>query len=192
MTRISLLSSTGCGLLLAGLGAGSLGAQQPQAPCSAPEYAQFDFWVGEWDVYGPNGQLAGRNSITKSIGGCVLHEDYTTPSGYFGESFNTYDRGRGLWHQTWVDNGGLLLRLDGGLQGDSMIMEGTVIGADGSAALERITWSVVDGDEDRVRQFWQFSTDDGQTWGVRFDGEYRRRTEPAQPRSSSDSGAPTS
>ncbi len=57
----------------------------------------------------------------------------------------------------------------------SMVMEGTVVSATGTTANERITWSVIDGNPDRVRQLWQFSTDGGQTWGVRFDGEYRRR-----------------
>jgi tetratricopeptide (TPR) repeat protein len=25
-------------------------------PCSGAEYRQFDFWLGEWDVFNPNGQ----------------------------------------------------------------------------------------------------------------------------------------
>ena len=170
--RLSRLTAP---LVLLLLAAASLGAQQPANPCSAPEYAQFDFWVGEWDVFGPNGQKAGENTILKTMGGCVLHESYDAVSAYNGQSFNTYDPGRGVWHQTWVDNGGLLLRIEGGLQDGSMVMEGTVVSATGTTANERITWSVIDGNPDRVRQLWQFSTDGGQTWGVRFDGEYRRR-----------------
>lgn len=29
-------------------------------PCSTPEYRQFDFWAGSWEVYAPNGQMVGR------------------------------------------------------------------------------------------------------------------------------------
>ena len=49
------------------------------------------------------------------LGGCVLHEAYSTPTGYVGNSFNAYDRATGSWHQTWVDNAGTVLKLDGGM-----------------------------------------------------------------------------
>lgn len=41
------------------------------APCSAPEYRQFDFWIGRWNVYGPDGRLAGTNDVTREFDGCV-------------------------------------------------------------------------------------------------------------------------
>lgn len=108
----------------------------------------------------------------------VLHERYEGADGpYEGESFNTWDSGRGVWHQTWVDNGGLLLRIEGGLRDGAIVMEGTTRGPDGDATVNRLTWSVIDGDPDRVRQLWQTSTDGGETWTVAFDGEYRRRAE---------------
>ena len=33
------------------------------APCSAPEHRQFDFWLGDWEVKGPAGKVAGRNMV---------------------------------------------------------------------------------------------------------------------------------
>src|SRR5690349_14625624 len=27
--------------------------------CAAPESRQFDFWIGDWDVFGPAGKLVG-------------------------------------------------------------------------------------------------------------------------------------
>lgn len=164
-------------LLLALAVAGPLHAQQEgPPPCSTPEYRQFDFWVGEWDVFRPDGQPAGHNSITVEMGGCVVHESYSAARGpYHGESFNIYDRPRGLWHQTWVDNGGTLLRLEGGWADDRMVLSGEVTGPDGSVALHRITWSRIDGDPDRVRQLWETTTDGGASWSVVFDGEYRRQ-----------------
>ena len=55
-----------------------------------------------------------------------------------------------------------------------MVMEGRAPGED-PAVLERqrITWTP-EGDE--VRQVWETSADDGQTWTTAFDGLYRRRT----------------
>lgn len=151
---------------------------QPAPPaCSAPEHRAFDFWVGEWDVFRPDGSLAGRNAITRRMGGCVLHESYTGWSAlqsYHGESFNVYDATRGVWHQTWVDGTGLLLLLEGGIRDGAMVLEGTIV-RDGAEVLNRITWTVLDGSGGRVRQHWETSTDGGASWSTAFDGEYRRR-----------------
>ena len=148
---------------------------QATAPCSAEASRHFDFWAGRWMVRAANGALAGHNTIRPILGQCVLHERYTTPSGYEGESFNAYDAARGTWHQTWVDNSGLVLTLDGGYEGDRMVMQGETLAPDGTARLNRITWSRVDGDPDRVRQLWEVSADGGQTWTNAFDGLYIRQ-----------------
>lgn len=155
-------------------------AQQGPPPCSSDSASQFDFWLGSWEVRA-NGQLAGHNTITREIGGCVLHERYRTPQGYEGESFNIYDASRGVWHQTWVDNGGLLLTLEGGYSDGHMVLEGTTEGPNGTS-LQRITWSVIDGGPN-VRQLWETSTDGGGTWTTAFDGTYV----PVDPESSSES-----
>lgn len=81
----------------------------PTFSCNQPEYRQFDFWLGEWQVFTPDGKLAGHNIITLDFNKCVLREQYSTPQGYRGESLNTYDKNSNQWHQTWVDNSGLLL-----------------------------------------------------------------------------------
>lgn len=140
------------------------------APCEAPAHRQFDFWLGSWEVVTPDGRLAGHNTITVEYGGCVLHERYTTPTGYTGESLNAYDSGRGIWHQTWVDNAGTLLLLEGGLDGADMVLEGSVTDAQGSVTRHRIRWTPnADG---TVRQHWQ-SADASGDWQTLFDGLYR-------------------
>ena len=87
--------------------------------CTAPEYRQFDFWLGEWEVTS-NETPAGTNSIVATQGGCVLQENWqgAGPGGITGSSFNIYDRERQAWHQTWVDASGTLLLLDGGVVDD--------------------------------------------------------------------------
>lgn len=160
-------------LVLSTVACASASAQSPQpAPCSDPAYRQFDFWIGEWDVTKPDGTLAGTNRITKEYGDCVLRERYETPRGYRGESFNTYDAGRGVWHQTWVDNTGVVLVIEGGFTGSAMVLEGATQDAQGTQTKQRITWTP--NDDGTVRQLWE-STDADGNWTVAFDGLYRRR-----------------
>lgn len=136
----------------------------------------FDFWIGEWEVSEPDGTVAGRNRIEPLFDGMVLAEHWEGDSGLRGASYNVYAEGRGHWHQTWVDSSGSLLLLDGGLRDGAMVMEGTTPSRDdpGATVLHRITWSVLDGDPDRLRQHWEASRDDGSTWETVFDGRYRR------------------
>ncbi|RMH12798.1 MAG: hypothetical protein D6701_13080 [Gemmatimonadetes bacterium] len=166
-------------LLAALLAAGALGAPalsaQNAAPCSAEAYRQFDFWVGTWDVRAAGSQNPpARNVIRRSLRDCVIHEHYRTPSGYEGQSFNIYDRTRGVWHQTWVDNTGLLLRLEGGFADGAMVLEGDGMDRQRRPTRERITWRPIDGDPDRVSQRWERSLDGGKTWTMIFDGVYTR------------------
>lgn len=147
------------------------GQPAPQ-PCGAAEHRAFDFWVGEWNVYGPKGRLAGTNSIRREYGGCVIHERYDTGRGYSGESFNVYDAPRGLWHQSWVDSSGLLLLLEGGVREGSMVLEGQNVGTDGKLTRHRISWTP--NPDGSVRQLWE-STDAAGAWQVSFDGKYTRK-----------------
>ena len=162
-------------LLTIGL-AGAAAAQQPQRPdCSAAEHRQFDFWVGEWDVTTPGGQAAGTNRITRILKNCVLLEEWSGAGGGSGRSFNAWSRADGRWHQTWVDDAGTLLQLSGGLRDGRMILEGESKGRNGAIVKNRITWSVIAGDGNRVRQLWENSTDGGSTWTTAFDGTYTRK-----------------
>lgn len=150
-------------------------AQTPETPhphCTAPEYRQFDFWIGEWEVRTPDGQFAGTNSIRRELGGCVLHERWTGTKGMTGESFNIWSPARGSWHQTWVDSRGNLLLLDGRLDGTRMVMSGEAPGANGATIRHRITWEPGAGG---LRQLWETSGDGGRTWTTTFDGRYTRR-----------------
>ena len=143
--------------------AGLTTAATPAAPCVTDEHRQFDFWIGDWRVAKPDGTFAGTNQVTREYGGCVIHEHYVTGKGYSGESLNIYDATRKVWHQTWVDDGGLLLTLEGRWNGKAMVLEG---------GGQRITWTAnADGS---VRQLWE-SRDDKGAWTVAFDGRYTKQ-----------------
>ncbi|MCC2617266.1 hypothetical protein LJ739_13515 [Aestuariibacter halophilus] len=142
------------------------------ASCETQHYQAFDFWLGQWRVETASGKLAGHNRIEKTLNGCVVTEHYTTAKGYEGNSLNIYDRQTGQWHQTWMDNSGLLLQLDGGMVDNAMVLQGQGKNAQGEPVTHRITWTP--NPNGTVRQHWESSTDSGVTWQTLFDGTYYR------------------
>jgi hypothetical protein len=149
---------------------------RPSLPdCSAAEFRQFDFWLGEWDVIGPKGNALGSNRIVAVQQGCGLREDWTSASGITGTSLNFYDRDERKWFQAWTDNTGGALRLAGRLQGRNMVLqsEPTPPDAKGERTINRITWSPIAAG--RLRQLWETSIDGGKSWTIAFDGAYVKR-----------------
>ena len=138
----------------------------PEA-CDSPEHRQFDFWLGSWDVYRPDGEQAGTNRLTAIHDGCAIREEWEGVSGHAGTSLNFYDPASGRWYQTWVDNGGKPLLLSGGLNGDGQMV---LASPDGESPRQRITWTPEE--DGSVRQLWETSEDGGGTWSVAFDGRY--------------------
>jgi hypothetical protein len=145
-------------------------AEQPE-PCSASAYRQFDFWLGEWEVRNPNDEVVGSNFIRRILSGCVLHESWIGASGGRGQSHNIYNMQTDRWHQTWVDDSGKLLQLDGGLDDEGrMVLGGVTLGDDGASVLNEISWEPLE--RGQVRQVWRISQDDGSNWQVVFNGLY--------------------
>lgn len=147
--------------------------------CAAAQSRQFDFWLGQWEVANPAGEPAGRSRIESILGGCVLLENWDSPTGVSGKSFNIFNADTGLWEQFWVDNSGSRLHLSGGLREGRMVLQGVQDKANAQSGLrqhERITW--IPNADGSVRQHWETSTDDGKTWSTSFDGLYRRAAAP--------------
>jgi hypothetical protein len=148
------------------------------AACAAAERRAFDFWIGEWEVIGPKGNIVGHSRIEAILGGCAIAEHWQSATGNGandGNSYNIYNADLKRWEQFWVDASGSRLLLAGGLVEGSMVLEGRqdLPAADGVHARDRITWTPnADGS---VRQRWENSKDEGKTWTVAFDGLYRRR-----------------
>jgi hypothetical protein len=153
--------------------------------CTAAEYRQFDFWVGDWDVV-PNPEtkpkaasLSGkpaRNIITKIQGGCAIHENWDDGNGGTGESLNVFDRVRRQWHQTWVDNGGGLHEYWGEIKDGSMVYLGEVplgpaMRFQGRRTV-RVTFTPLG--RDKMRQSSEALNADG-TWSPGYDFIYTRR-----------------
>lgn len=146
--------------------------QSPAGPCNGETFRQFDFWAGEWDVHDASGKLAGRNKVTIEEQGCVVVEHWRGAQGGTGQSLNYYDPGARRWKQRWAGLG-IVLEMEGGMQGEAMVMEGPAqyIGQQRTTLL-RGTWNKLpDG---RVRQQFHESDDGGKTWKPWFDGYYTR------------------
>jgi hypothetical protein len=143
-------------------------------PCTAPEYRQFDFWIGSWEVKNPKGGIEGYNKIESIQEGCSIQEHWDNKP-ETGTSLNVYDAGAHKWHQTWIDNSGGLLLLNGEFSGGKMTLSGSQISRKDptKTILNRITWTPIDANH--VRQFWEVSRDGGKTWVSNFDGMYTRQ-----------------
>jgi len=134
---------------------------------------QFDFWLGDWETTSKDGKVLGYNLIQPIMGNCAFQENWKSVDGKFlGTSYNFYDATNEQWHQTWVDNTGGNLQLNGGLEEGGMVLTGKTRNKQ-EWILNRITWTpLTDG---RVRQHWELSKDEGKTWSDAFDGYYERR-----------------
>jgi hypothetical protein len=138
--------------------------------CSDPRSRQFDFWIGDWEVINSDGSVAGRDLVAPILDDCVLQETWTGISGSAGTSLNFFDSTRGKWRQFWVWRDGSTLELEGGLVDGTMVMAGRSL-EEGRTIHNRISW--IPQTDRTVRQRWEISRDDGQTWNTIFDGTYR-------------------
>jgi hypothetical protein len=70
------------------------------------EGAQFDFWLGDWNVTWPDGR--GTNRVRKVLDGKVILEEFDGKPDIDleGMSVSTYDAEQRRWLQTWVDSRG--------------------------------------------------------------------------------------
>jgi hypothetical protein len=155
----------------------SLSAQQGPPPgCTAPEYRQFDYWVGDWEVTDSAGvTVYGTNNVTLEESSCVVHEHWAGSRGGTGQSFNYYDPRTRIWQQDWVaSSAGSSLHLTGNL-GDhgTMTLEADVPGPNGTTVHHKAQW--IPQPDGRVRQYWRSTTDGGRTWSMVFDGWYRKK-----------------
>lgn len=140
--------------------------------CAETEHRQFDFWAGDWDAYdvGDPARVEARVRVDIILGGCVLREVYEGRDGLTGQSFSLFDHSRKVWHQTWVTDRGQLLALEGGKEGDRMVLVGVDRAADGTPRQVRGAWRRVEGG---VRETAEVSRDRGRTWTPWFDIVFR-------------------
>jgi hypothetical protein len=151
-----------------------LGQAAPASPCAGAEFKQMDFWLGDWDVHwdampgAPAGE--GSNQITRTYGGCVTEEHFQGGP-LKGHSVSTYFVGTKNWRQTWVDNQGGYIDLEGGpdTAGNFVL---TTVARPGSTRANRMVFT----DIKRNSLVWRWqATQDGKTWADSWVITYTRK-----------------
>jgi len=145
------------------------------APCQTPEYRQFDFWIGEWEVHSPDGPKVGDNSVTREQDGCLLVEHWKGGRGIeTGTSFNYYDVRDKMWHQLYIDNSGnagAFPAMSGSLVDGKIVL----ISDEKASPVFRWTWYVLS--PGKVRQMAEQSNDGQKSWQTVWDSTYVAKSE---------------
>jgi len=151
-------------------------------PCEVPDASQFDFWLGEWNLTWPAEQSggkegdigAGTNSISKMLDGCVVRENFNSPTtGFRGHSVSVYDAKKSRWQQTWVDNSGGYLLFTGEFKAGQMILETEPFARGEETLVNRMVFRNVTPDS--LDWDWQTSKDRGKTWKDLWNIHYQRK-----------------
>lgn len=146
------------------------------AQCAGQEspWRDFDFWIGDWEVYDPNtGNKAGDNRIEKRENGCLILEHWKSIAGGSGISMNFYDPLQQKWRQVW-QSAAAFIDYSGGLDEQGrMLLEGTIYyNASGQSAPFRGRWTA-QNDGSVLQEFWQYDAA-SDSWSSWFRGEYRK------------------
>ena len=131
---------------------------------------QFDFWLGEWEVtWGEDG--VATNHVLRIMNDRIIQENFSS-SDLQGMSVSSFDRERGVWCQTWVDNNGTYLDFTGKFEDGKMILVRDAI-VRGEKCKQRMVWHNIEAD--RFDWNWERSDDYGKTWLALWEIKYRRK-----------------
>lgn len=144
-----------------------------QNPCGSQEFRQFDFWLGDWEVFNPDGQIAGENQVIEKDDGCWLMENWTGTKGATGTSMNYFNPVDSTWNQVWLDNGGTRLFLKGRWNGEQMILEDEGGARGDENLINRIIWTP--NDDGTVSQVWKIVNTINEKEFLLFQGLYRKK-----------------
>jgi hypothetical protein len=145
------------------------------ADCTAAQYRQFDFWIGDWDTFETEpagGKSIARARVNAIAQGCAIHELYEQNDGLIGDSILSYNAVRKKWQQTWVTNRGAFMLLWGNFKDGALVLEGEMHTGTGKTLMQRITWKA---EGTGVRESAVMSKDAGKTWAPAFDVMFLKR-----------------
>lgn len=142
--------------------------------CCSDLHKQFDFWIGEWDVYDKNKVLIGENTIEKLENDCLISENWKGASGTTGKSYNFFDTSDSTWNQTWVDNKGTCFNLKGEAYKNKVVLKSRLIKGENQIwYVNRISWKKID--ENKLIQVWDITDQHGKLLDHVFEGHYIRK-----------------
>lgn len=145
-------------------------------PCYNDKKArEFDFWVGEWNVFVTGSVIyAGNSSIQIISGGCALLENWNSAASE-GKSLNYIDDSTHAWKQVWVGSypNGKQDFVHGEFRDSAMRFTFQSNDAQGNQIEGKFTF--FNEGPDQVRQLNETSTDGGKTWTINYDFTYKRK-----------------
>lgn len=149
-------------------------------PCKGDaKKREFDFWVGEWDVYvtGTNVK-AGHSLVQKASGDCMILENWTAlgPVPHNGKSMNYVNTQTNKWEQLWIGSAGgpgYVTRFYDGEYKDSAMQ--FVFEAPTPQGKQAGRFRFFNQGPNQVRQLSETSADGGKTWTTNYDLTYKRK-----------------
>lgn len=159
------------------VGAGAAASTQTPAKPEAKTFKghdAFDHWIGEWDVFTPDGKQVGTNSITKTLKGFGVMEHWKSSTGNEGRSFFVFDAAKGTWRQLWVGDGGWIVQKIGKPIKDGISLEGE--GKYPSGVVTKSREKLTKNPDGSVRQFMEDYDEKTKKWTVSFDAKYVRKS----------------
>lgn len=145
-------------------------------PCYGNAHArEFDFWVGEWDVFATGTKtLVGHSLIQLISGGCALLENWEGGNSS-GKSINFIDPNTNKWKQSWAGSyaNGVQEFVNGEYRDSAMRFEYETTNTNGNKLKGRFIF--YNQEPNQVRQFNEASADGGKTWTTNYDFTYIRK-----------------
>jgi hypothetical protein len=141
--------------------------------CTAAEHRQLDFWLGSWTVVdAATGSTAGSSRIESAFKGCSIRETFVGPDGFEGGSINLWDRNLMEWVQFGTGSTGARMQFTGHWDGKRVNLITTQVRGGRTPLLIRMR--LEPHPDGTVRQWSDMSSDQGETWRIRYDYIYRR------------------
>jgi len=136
--------------------------------CPTPEHRNFDFWIGDWDVFDVGGSAkVAYARVDRILEDCVIREQYAGIDGHKGQSLSSYDASTKIWRQNWVTNRGENLIIEGTFQNGEIVLSGK---DQTKGVLTRTIWKPT---SEGVRETAMMSSDNGKVWKPGFDLIFR-------------------
>lgn len=150
----------------------SVFSQTENCACCSEKYNQFDFWLGEWNVFNPDGRLVGTNTISKEYDNCMLQEKWKSTSQNRGASTSFYNKENDTWNQVWVDNSGFVLKLKGQLLNGNMVLKSDLKEGTKSKYYNQISWTK--NEDGSITQLWEIFNEENVKISEVFHGIYKK------------------
>ncbi len=167
------------------LGVTETRAQDPAPPpyCEAISgFDQFDFWIGDWDVYfnSEARPLVGHNTISRRANGCLIFEEWVNARGSDGYSLRHFNPATATWQMFWVADGYTVKTEGAEVEPGVVLLEGDIHYFDPELITGfRVRFTALE--DGTVRQFAEQFNPETEEWDLWFDGIYERSAAEEEP-----------